>query len=69
MASEPFYELKMKRKDISYLEIKKSLNAIREAIDYAAIDSRIVKILENQDNRSVIYKHICNFYNLRYESK
>jgi hypothetical protein len=69
MASEPFYELKMKRKDISYLEIKKSLNAIREAIDYAVIDSRIVKILENKDNRSVIYKHICNFYNLRYESK
>lgn len=51
------------------LTIKKSLNAIREAIDYAVIDSRIVKILENQDNRSVIYKHICNFYNLRYESK
>lgn len=69
MASEPYYALHMIRNDISYLDIKKSFNAIHEASDYATIDSRIVKILKDPNNRSVIYKHICNFYNLKSTNK
>lgn len=46
MASEPFYKLKMKRNDISYLEVKKSVSAIQEACEYAIIDYRIVEIIK-----------------------
>jgi len=65
MASEPYYELHMSQNNISHLEIKKNVNAIREACDYAIIDSRIVeKIIKNPEDATIICKHICDYYNL-----
>lgn len=64
MASEPFYKLKMKRNDISYLEVKKSVSAIQEACEYAIIDYRIVEIIKIPENATIICKHICDYYNL-----
>ena len=64
MASEPFYKLKMKRNDISYLEVKKSIGAIQESCEYAEIDSRFVEIIRNPEDATIISKHICDYYNL-----
>ena len=64
MASEPYYELHMSQNSISHLEIKKNVNAIREACDYAIIDSRIVEIIKNPEDATIICKHICDYYNL-----
>ena len=64
MASEPFYKLKMKRNDISYLEVKKSIGAIQESCEYAEIDSRFVEIIRNPKNATIINEHICEYYNL-----
>ena len=64
MASEPYYELHMSQNNISHLEIKKNVNAIREACDYAIIDSRIVEIIKNPEDATIICKHICDYYNL-----
>ena len=64
MASEPFYKLKMKRNDISYLEVKKSVGAIQEACEYAEIDSRFVEIIRNPKNATIINEHICEYYKL-----
>ena len=62
MASEPFYTLKMKRKDISYLDVKKSVSAIQEACEYAEIDSRFVGLIKVSKN--ILYNHICKKYGL-----
>ena len=64
MASEPFYKLKMKRNDISYLEVKKSIGAIQEACEYAEIDSRFVELVNSRQNRMDICNYICNYYKL-----
>lgn len=64
MASEPFYKLKMKRNDISYLEVKKSIGAIQESCEYAEIDSRFVEIIRNPKNATIINEHICEYYKL-----
>lgn len=64
MASEPFYKLKMKRNDISYLEVKKSIGAIQESCEYAEIDSRLVEIIRNPKNATIINEHICEYYKL-----
>ena len=64
MASEPFYKLKMKQNDISYLEVKKSIGAIQESCEYAEIDSRFVEIIRNPEDATIICKHICDYYNL-----
>lgn len=64
MASEPFYKLKMKRNDISYLEVKKSIGAIQESCEYAEIDSRFVEIIRNPKNATIINEHICDYYKL-----
>ena len=66
MASEPFYKLKMKRNDISYLEVKKSIGAIQESCEYAIIDSRIAEVMNNPQNARIICKHICTYYKLNY---
>lgn len=64
MASEPFYKLKMKRNDILYLEVKKSIGAIQESCEYAEIDSRFVEIIRNPKNAIIINEHICEYYKL-----
>ena len=64
MASEPFYKLKMKRNDISYLEVKKSIGAIQDACEYAEIDSRFVELVNSRPNRMDICNYICNYYKL-----
>jgi len=64
MASEPFYKLKMKRNDISYLEVKKSIGVIQESCEYAEIDSRFVEIIRNPKNATIINEHICEYYKL-----
>ena len=69
MASEPYYELHMLQNNISHLEIKKNVNAIREACDYAIIDSRIVEIIKNPEDAMIISKHICEYYKLSYSNK
>ena len=51
-----FYKLKMKRNDISYLEVKKSIGAIQESCEYAEIDSRFVEIIRNP-----ILRFFCTF--------
>ena len=66
MASEPYYELHMLQNNISHLEIKKNVNAIREACDYAIMDSRIVEIMSNPQNARIICEHICTYYKLNY---
>ena len=66
MASEPYYKLHMLQSDISHLDIKKSVNAIREVCDYAILDSRIVEIMNNLPNARIICKHICTYYKLNY---
>ena len=64
MASEPFYKLKMKRNDISFLEVKKSIGAIQEACEYAEIDSRFVELVNSRQNRMDICNYICYYYKL-----
>ena len=69
MASEPFYKLKMKRNDISYLEVKKSIGAIQESCEYAIIDYRIVEIIKIPQNAAAICEHICKHYKLSVSNK
>ena len=64
MASEPFYKLKMKRNDISYLEVKKSIGAIQEACEYTEIDSRFVELIKDYQTRESICNHIISYYKL-----
>ena len=64
MASEPYYELHMSQNNISHLEIKKNVNAIREACDYAIIDSRIIEIIKDPQNAALVCERICDYYKL-----
>lgn len=65
MASEPFYKLKMKRNDISYLEVKKSIGAIQESCEYAEIDSRFMELIKDCQARVNVCRHICDYYKLQ----
>ena len=65
MASEPYYKLHMLQSNISHLDIKKNINAIREACDYAIIDSQLVEIVKESGNAAIICDYICDFYNLK----
>ena len=64
MASEPFYTLMMKRRGVSYLEVKKSVCAIQEACEYAEIDSRFVELIKDYQTRESICNHIISCYKL-----
>ena len=65
MASEPFYKLKMKRKDISYLEVKKSIGAIQESCEYAEIESRFMELIKDCQARVNVCRHICDYHKLQ----
>ena len=65
MASEPFYKLKMKRNDISYLEVKKSIGAIQESCEYAEIDSRFMELIKDCQARVNVCRHICDYHKLQ----
>ena len=64
MASEPFYTLMMKRRGVSYLEVKKSVCAIQEACEYAVIDSRFVELIKDYQTRESICNHIISCFKL-----
>lgn len=65
MASEPFYKLKMKRNDISNLEVKKSIGAIQESCEYAEIDSRFMELIKDCQARVNVCRHICDYHKLQ----